>query len=765
MKKLILLSVALLSLCTINAQSFYDLTTVQEIEITFSETNWDQILKTAYSTEAYTMAQSVSINGTVYDSVGVKYKGNSTYNANNDKNPFHIELNTYKDQDHEGYKDIKLSNVANDPSFLREVLSYQILRQYMDAPKSNYANVTVNGTLIGLFSNSEAITKTFVDDRFYSKDNTFVKCNPIDGAGQGTSITDLPNLKYYDQNSSSYDDAYEIKSDNATDWQQLINLCDTLKNNVADIETILDVDRALWMLAFDNVLVNLDSYIGGFAQNYYLYRDDNNRFVPIVWDLNESFGVFGQTGSGNLNSDASKQQLSHLLNENDSDYPLMQQLMSVPMYKRMYLAHVKTILLENFDDGSYETTGETLQTLIDASVQADNNKFFTYANFEDNLTSSTTSGGGPGGPGGPPGQSVIGIATLMDARSTYLLGLTDFTNTQPTISNIVLSEPAPVLNEVITISADVVDENDVYFGYRESKKDRFIRVPMFDDGAHGDGAANDGTYGVSLTITDASIHYYIYAENSNMGKFSPVRAEHEYYRIDATAPASSISGIVINELLASNSSSSFDETGEYDDWLELYNNTDEDVNLEGYFLSDDLNELSQWEFPAGAILPANGYFTVWLDNEETQGDYHANFKLSSGGESVYFSDNIAAVIDQTTYEDQTTDISWGRYANGTGSFQTLEPTFGKENTTPVGINETDIDDANLTIYPNPADYQITISLENVTEAERSVRLIDVYGKTVFEGVIQEELIINTSNFATGIYFAIVENSVSKVIIK
>ena len=106
------------------------------------------------------MAQSVSINGTVYDSVGVKYKGNSTYSSNQVKNPFHIELDTYKEQDYQGYKDIKLSNVKNDPSFVREVLSYKIGRQYMDASLSNYANVSVNGTLIGLYVNSESVSKS-----------------------------------------------------------------------------------------------------------------------------------------------------------------------------------------------------------------------------------------------------------------------------------------------------------------------------------------------------------------------------------------------------------------------------------------------------------------------------------------------------------------------------------------------------------------------------------------------------------------------------
>ena len=69
--------------------------------------------------------------------------------------------------------------------------------------------------------------------------------------------------------------------------------------NFTQIETVLDVDRALWMLAFNNVLVNLDSYSGAFRQNYYLYKDQNDRFDPIVWDLNMSFAGFpGGTGGG-----------------------------------------------------------------------------------------------------------------------------------------------------------------------------------------------------------------------------------------------------------------------------------------------------------------------------------------------------------------------------------------------------------------------------------------------------------------------------------
>jgi spore coat protein CotH len=188
---ILFLFVAMLFSAKLTAQSsFYDVNAIQLIEITFAQTNWDYMMDTAKAgSEGYIMASMVKINGVEYDSVGVKYKGNSTYRPNQVKNPLHIELDTYKNQDHEGFTDIKLSNVFNDPSFLREVLSYKIVRNYMPAPQSNYANVYINNSLIGLYTNSESVGKKFVDSHFGSKSNSFFKCNPINGAGPGSRLS------------------------------------------------------------------------------------------------------------------------------------------------------------------------------------------------------------------------------------------------------------------------------------------------------------------------------------------------------------------------------------------------------------------------------------------------------------------------------------------------------------------------------------------------------------------------------------------------
>ncbi|MGB1247248.1 MAG: CotH kinase family protein [Chitinophagales bacterium] len=750
----------LINFTLLNAQSFYQEDIIQEIEITFAENNWDALLDAEKAGNGdYIMAQSVTINGEVFDSVGVKYKGNSTYNANQAKNPLHIELNTYKKHDYDDYTDIKLSNVAKDPSFLREVLSYQVLRQYMDAPLSNFANVYVNGTLIGLYSNSESISKRFVDDRFGSKSNTFVKCNPPAGAGPGT--TDLPNLEYLGTDSAQYYDAYDLKSDNG--WKELIDLCDTLDNDPNDIETILDVDRALWMLAFDNALVNLDSYIGGFAQNYYLYKDEYGRFLPVVWDLNESFGTFSMTGSGNLNSTNQKQEMSHLLHENDNDYPLISQLLSVPTYKKMYLAHYKTILQDNFtNNGTYYTAGLALQSTIDAAVQADNNKFYTYNNFVDNLTTDVTGGGGPG----PGGQTTPGITNLMNTRASYLLGLSDFTNTEPTISDIIVSDDTPFLGDDITFTANVVNEDVVYFRYRFTRRAPFEKVQMFDDGMHNDGAANDDIYGVEVAISTSLMEYYIYAENSDIGKFSPTNAEHEFYSLASTSNV--IGDVVINEFLSSNDLTVFDQDLEYDDWIEIYNKGTVAVDISGYTITDNPGNFTKFSFPLGTVINPDEYITIWADKDEEQIGFHADFSLSASGESVYLTDSFFNVLDFIEYGAQSKDISYGRYPNGVGAFQTMNPTFGAENSNdPIvsGLFDKEINAIAIHIFPNPAKGSFNLEIEDATTETKFVKVFNLQGKLVYEDKIEQDLTINTGNWTTGLYLVTINGQTEKVLIK
>jgi hypothetical protein len=729
------------------AQNFYDRATVQKIEIFFASANWDAQLDAAFASDAYIIADSVRINDQTFDSVGVKYKGNSSYNANNNKNPFRIELDHIKgSQDYQGYTDIKLQNGYKDPSMIREVLSYAILEQFMDCSKANFANVYVNGTLRGLYSNAESINKKFKGDHYYLSNDSYFKCNPSGGAGPGNNGS--PDLRYINADSSSYYNAYELKSDFG--WNRLVDLVNTLNNNTSSLETKLDVDRALWMLAFNNVLVNLDSYNGAFRQNYYLTWDLNNRFVPTVWDLNMSFAGFpGGTGSGAYTPST----LDPMSNSTSTIHPLIVKLMANPMYKRMYLAHIRTIVQEIFVNQNYLTTANALRTTISASVQADQYKFFTFTQFQNSLTTSVILTG--------PGASTIpGIQELMSARATYFSTNSNYLLAAPLISSFGASDNTPNYNQTIYITATCSNESTVYLGYRLNHQLKFNRVQMFDDGAHGDGAAGDNVYGFQVTLNGTAFEYYIYAENSNAGLFSPTRAEHEFHSLQITFPFCNNGNVIINEFLTINSDFYHDSNGESDDWIELYNTTSSAINLSGMYLSDDATDLTLWPFPLGTIIPANSYLIVWCDDDIEQSGLHTNFKLSSLNGVVIFG-NGALAFSQVPYGFQSSNISYARCPDGGTSFNFVYPTPNANNNCSAGVNELG-NSFELSLFPNPVNETLTISISDALIY--NISIYDLQGRIIFKNEFLSAInTLSTADWNNGIYHVIITNSEGKSI--
>jgi len=143
--------------------------------------------------------------------------------------------------------------------------------------------------------------------------------------------------------------------------------------------------------------------------------------------------------------------------------------------------------------------------------------------------------------------------------------------------------------------------------------------------------------------------------------------------------------LVINELMASNSSTIRDPQGEYDDWIEIYNFGSTAINVGGMYLTDDLSVPTKWRFPtnnpSATTIPAHGYLLVWADNDTTDAGLHASFQLSAGGEEVgLFDADGSSLIDSITFAEQTSDISYGRYPDASDNLQYMSsPTPGGEN--------------------------------------------------------------------------------------
>ncbi len=732
---------------------FYDEGSIQEIRLYFEEANWDHILDSLYvDGMEERLVATVVINGTQLDSVGVRYKGYSSVSTNRVKNPFNIKLNyIIGGQRYDGIDKIKLSNVIQDPSFVREVLSYEIGRKYMPASRANYANLYINDTLWGLYTNVEAVGNEFLQNHFNSSANTFFKCNPdnLDLNGENSNLGNSPGTDPLD-----YDGLYDLKSESG--WDDLYALIDTLNEVPDSIHHLLNVDRTLWMHAFNYALINFDSYVG-YAQNYYLYQDHNGQFNPILWDLNMSFASYRMTDASLHYSGFSIQEakeMDPLLHYNSVSVfprPLMRNLFENDRYRKMYIAHLRTIMEENVANQEYANRAQDLQNLISTSVIADTNKFYTDADFFNNLTSTVS--------------DLIdypGIIDLMDDRWNYLSTYPGMQGA-PTISNVAPSTQNINLGDDIWISATVADADEVFLAYRFGESEVFKTISMFDDGNHNDGTAGDSLYGAELTDIGNVVEYYIYAENDSTGRFSPERAAYEFYSIESKIGPQDL---VINEFMAVNDTYVSDDEGDYDDWIELYNNTQYPISTKGLYLSDDYNNLTAWEMPNVVIEP-DSYLMVWADEDTLDSGLHTNFKIASNADSLVLSYDDGTVIDSVSFGTQHADISTGRIPNGTGSFILLVPTYGANNEH-AGVEDL-TEQLDFSIYPNPAGDMFNIRV--MEDGPYEVQILDINGKvlTHSDQITHNGIIpMTTSNFAGGIYFVKLsnENSIAtkKVII-
>ena len=716
------------------SQDVFDLG-VRTIEIFFNEPNWDDTLDQYYSnnTGQRLIADSILIDGIADQDVGIKYEGNSSYNVNHTKNPLNIKLDYINNgQSIDGYNVLKLSNGFRDPTFVREVLSYQIAREYMPAPKATYANVYINDNLIGLYTCVQSIDDDFTNENFYERKGPFFKVENTGFSISGCS-GQLGILEYYND-TNCYQRAYEMQSSN--DWWKLDNFLDTFNNHFTSIENVMDIDRTLWMMALENLTICLDGPINSIPHNFYLFKDNNGRFSPILWDMNMSFGSF-TNGLSSPVSVSDLQDLDIFHKFNDPKNKLTSQIFSNERYRKMYVAHMRTIMNEKFTNNSYINIASNLQSIISSYVSSDPNTFYSYVQFIDNLNSSVGS------------NPVVGISELMDSRVSFLASLNEFSFQPPIISNI-SSNPTNVLpHTTINITAQITDANYVYLGYRFKFSEKFQKVQMYDDGNHGDGIAGDGVYGSTIDVDARDVQYYIYSENNNAGIFSPERAEKEFHQIPV------VSGLVINEIMAANFSSVSDQSGEFDDWVELYNGGNNTINLNGFYLSDNENDLTKWSFPNVSIQP-NDYLIIWCDTAGTsQSGLHTTYRLSADQEEVYLSDPSGVVIDAVHFVNMNSDIAYARVPNGYGPFVHQLHSQNLSNNTVASDNNFTIL-SEMRVYPNPSNNRIYILGTSAT-----LEVFNIIGESVFKS--ENVNSINIADWKSGIYFVKSGKSVVKFI--
>ena len=742
----------LLLFTSLSAQELYDPYTVHNMNIEFYNSNYDSILQARwYADDKSYLLADITVNGVIYDSVGVRYKGNSSFvepnNSGNPKLPFNIDVEfVHDDQNVMGYEKLKLSNSIFDPTFVRETIGYLSSGFYLPTPVTGYMNVSIYGEELGLYVNAESINKQFLRKHFGNDDGTFFKCEPQFQYGE--DYLAWPDLVWHgaDSNAFEYQKGYELKSDHG--WSDLIELISTLNFHTENIENILNVDRVLWYFASSVVMPDLDSYIFPFLpHNYYLYQNASGQFEVIPWDKDQSFGgsvinlflLFGGNEYWVYNHPP-------FYYENSLTRPLFSKLMQVPLYKMIYTAHMRTIIDEIYNAEYYYSWATEIQDSIETYALDDPNLFypFTFGDyFRYNVTNYLSTNY----------IDICGIVSTVGPRRTYLLNNSEIAKSAPTISSVNQNNSNPFPGDSVFINATVENATQVELMITINEYSTFFQsIEMYDDGMHNDGYENDNVYGALVPYISNGEHikYYVRARDNDAIILEPRKAEREFFEYFISSLPAAGTAPIINEINY-NSSDSFNP----DDWVEIYNPTDSIFNITNWIFKDEADDHS-FIIPEGTVLNPGEFLVLCRDTISFK-NYFPNvnsyigdlgFGLSGGGELIRLYNNDGILIDSLTYDD---DNPWppepdgegptlelinpfsdnGVYSNWTASLGNGTP--GEQNSNYLGsINNNPIaEDYRLyQNYPNPFNPMTKIMYYLPKKSKISLTIYDALGREI-----------------------------------
>ena len=506
----------------------FDLATVHDIQLNFYDAGYHTILSDRwFAKDENRLPAQLDMDTIHFDSVGVKYKGNSTfYIANllsNPKVPYNIDINYYVGgQKLLGYKKLKLANCLFDPTFAKEALSSYVYRHYLPTHQVNVVRLTVNGTYLGAYVNTESISKQFLDTHFGEKKGSFFKCEPIAQFGSGETFVPA-DLLYEGTDTLNYYESYEVKSDSVDQsWADFIHFLDVLNNDAVNVSEVLNVDRVLWYFAVTTVLPNDDAYNTMVMHNYYVYQTGDGKFQLIPWDLSETFcgAMIGQlTHDDHYKRDPAYGYTPLVLN-----HPLVYRLLFQPYYFKRYMHHVRMVLADFYDQTLLKNKALDLQSTAFDAVNSDPYKLFTMTDYVQNLDSNmmwfTT--------------EIAGIMKTIDNRRPFLETHPEVIKVPPTIIFVDQNIANPSNSDIVYISAEVTGADNVYLKVTNNPEmyaSDFIQIEMLDDGSGGDALAGDNIYTTAVPFTTSNDHvkYYVEAVNSEAMALMPEHAEYYYY--------------------------------------------------------------------------------------------------------------------------------------------------------------------------------------------------------------------------------------------
>ncbi len=765
MKNLILLlNLSLLITTIIFAQSndeswkLYDDNTVGRIDIFVDPSSLEWIYNNVESDSEHFASMHFTngyINETV-DSIGFRLRGNTSRYSQ--KKSFKISFNTFVGgREFYGVDKLNLNGEHNDPSIIRSKLCFDLYNNIgMRASRAIHTEVYINGQYYGLYVSVEHIDDEFLDKNFEDASGNLWKClYPAD-------------LVYLGEDPSLYQlvvggrPVYELKTnEEINDFSQLARLIKIINNTPNNLfpdslEKVLSVPEVLKYFAMNILVGGWDDY-WSLMNNYYLYHNPaEDKFHWIPYDYDNTYGI----DWFNINWASADPYNFPMID--DGPRPLATRLIANSQYRNLYTHFLEFYKEKVFKLNLWESRIDSVKNLITTYAEDDTFRTkdygFTMNDFHQSYSAS-----------GYSNQHVKkGLKEFVTQRYNSLPAQLNYIpNSAPIVYDIKWAPEIPLADDSVYVTAaafsyEGLSEVSIQFTQTGSstaeiypmsfqpvnqtkiieETDRWIGIipPL--------GEGNSGSF--KIFVKDVNQNTTLYPRHKSIFINSPVITTNS---------------LVINEFCADNDNVIPDSAGDYDDWVEIFNPTTENVSLSGMYLTDKPNNLTKWQFPENINIGAGEYLLVWCDEEQGEGSLHTNFGLSASGEYVGLtsSDGIT-IIDSITFGPQSTDISHGRFPDASSNLQFFNPpTPGSSNNT-TGVDEHSLvkDFILHQNFPNPFNPVTSIQYAVGSRQFVKLKVYDVLGNEIATLVNEEkpagvyEVEFNASHLTSGVYFYRIE---------
>jgi len=658
----------------------FDDAELPRIDLNISSTNLQALYADPESNMEYyavfTFTRRDSVEGPI--DVALRFRGDTI--RHKQKKSFRISFNSFDTNDnYHGIEKMDLNADVNDPSLVRSKLAWELYR-YLGVPgsRSNHVLLYINNAFYGVYLNTEHIDERYVKERFDNNDgNLYRNLWPADLTYLGPSQDDY-KFKYDGRR------VYALRTnEDWDDYEDLATLITRLDQYSGEelkekLEPLLNVQQYLKALAVDVISGNWDGYAGD-KNNYYLYRDQvSGRFEYIPYNLENSFGIDFREVDWSLQP---------IYDWNLDLRPLYEKILGVEEYRAQYTMYIKQLAAYTAST-ELESELNRWSSLIRDAVAMDTfytkDWGFTLSDFDASMNSGWSD------------HVDFGVQEFMTARGNSALAQADNTDAIPLFSFIRV-KPRPGRIDVDWTAEDDEPGFSTTLYYRVdggSWNNLLKNTPTEIDPLSGVWSFRDTILPPGDTA-EVELYFTVLDQGGQENRYPDTTMLISYPLVSGP--------LYINEFNASNASVTNDEFGEYDDWAEIYNASEEQVWLADYFLSDNMGSPGKYRFPE-EYIQAGGFYLVWLDDQEEQGVNHATFKISKEGEELRLSERPSTgyhIVDSVSFGLQETDVSLGRQVDGGPEWILFPSPTPEYSNLLTAVQEVPDQREPLSIYPNP----------------------------------------------------------------